>query len=105
MSDQERCRRRLTYIGKRIATSGGLIGFWIDEDGNEYGYRKLAPEAAPGGRYDVTLSACGRRRNSLARRCRYSPPGSWDECLLDRSSLLRGPWTEQVVERSGESVG
>ncbi|MFP5319490.1 MAG: hypothetical protein ACLGI2_14510 [Acidimicrobiia bacterium] len=59
MSDAERRRRRLTYIGKRVAASGGLMGFWIDEEGNEYGYRKLAPEAAPGSRYDVTLSADG----------------------------------------------
>jgi hypothetical protein len=29
---------------------------------------------------ELALSMCERRRNSLARRCRYSPPGSWDGC-------------------------
>jgi hypothetical protein len=37
----------------------------------------------PGGQgnYVKTMwMMCERRRNSLARRCRYSPPGSWDGC-------------------------
>ena len=59
MNDEEGARRRLTYIGKRIAVSGRLMGFWVDEEGKEYGYRKLAPGVAPGSRYDVTLSADG----------------------------------------------
>ena len=42
---------------------------------------------------------------TLARRYRYSPRGSWDECLLDLSSPLRGFRAEQVVERSGEGIG
>ena len=59
MNDEDGSRRRLTYIGKRIAVSGRLMGFWVDEAGREYGYRKLAPGAAPGSRYDVTLGADG----------------------------------------------
>jgi len=59
VSGAERIRRRLTYVGKRISSSGQLLGFWVDEDDREYGYRKLAPQSAPGSRYDVTLSDDG----------------------------------------------
>lgn len=59
MSGKDRLRRRLTYIGKRVSSSGQLLGFWVDEEGGEYGYRKLAPQSAPGSRYDVTLSDDG----------------------------------------------
>lgn len=53
----------------------------------------------------LSLKVCERRRNSLARRCRYSPPGSWVECLLDRPSRLSGTWAEEIVECSGECIG
>jgi len=43
----------------------------------------------------VRLLACERQRYSLARRCRNSPPGSWDEC----SSRWRLRWVG--VCRSG----
>jgi len=49
-------------------------------------------------------SRCERRRYSLAGRCRYSPSGSWDECLVDRLSVLLGCGVEEVVELSGEGV-
>jgi hypothetical protein len=39
----------------------------------------------------VEKPRCRRRRNSLARRCRYSPPGSWDECSTRWRSLPVGP--------------
>ncbi len=58
-----------------------------------------------GDREAGTAWACERRRYSLARRCRYSPPGSWDECLLDRCSVLVGGRVEEGVELSGEGVG
>jgi len=48
---------------------------------------------------------CERRRYSLAGRCRYSPSGSWDECLVDRLSVLLGCGVEEAVELSGEGGG
>ena len=59
MTGQDHSRRRLTYIGKRITASGRLVGFWVDEAGTQYGYRKALGPAAPGARYDVALSADG----------------------------------------------
>ena len=59
MTDAERVQRRLTYMGKRIAASGRLVGFWVDEEGNEYGYRTPLGPAAPGTRYDVTVAPEG----------------------------------------------
>ena len=59
MIGQDQSRRRLTYIGKRITASGRLVGFRVDEEGTQYGYRKALGPAAPGARYDVALSADG----------------------------------------------
>lgn len=59
MTGQNHSRRRLTYIGKRITASGRLVGFWVDEEGTQYGYRKALGPAAPGVRYDVAVSADG----------------------------------------------
>lgn len=59
MTGQGHARRRLTYIGKRITASGRLVGFWVDEEGTQYGYRKALGPAAPGARYDVAFTADG----------------------------------------------
>ena len=59
MSADVRARRVLTYIGKRESTEGQLIGFWLDDDGVEHGYRKLATEAALGARYEVAFGEGG----------------------------------------------
>lgn len=59
MTGQGHARRRLTYIGKRITASGRLVGFWVNEEGTQYGYRKALGPAAPGARYDVAFTADG----------------------------------------------
>lgn len=59
MTGQGHARRRLTYIGKRITAFGRLVGFWVDEEGTQYGYRKALGPAAPGARYDVAFTADG----------------------------------------------
>ncbi|MFN2506241.1 MAG: hypothetical protein ABR540_18850 [Acidimicrobiales bacterium] len=86
MTGAERVQRRLTYIGKRIAASGRLVGFWVDDEGNEYGYRKSLGPAAPGTRYDVTVAPEGGIFLAGEEAPRYV-----DRLPLDDSRVLE--WT------------
>lgn len=61
MSDQtepEVSRRRLVCIGLRLDTRNRLATFFLDDEGNRYGWRKpvLGP-AVPGSQYDVAFGA------------------------------------------------
>ncbi len=52
--------RRLVCIGLRLDTRSRLASFFLDEEGNRYGWRKpvLGP-AVPGSQYDVAFDAEG----------------------------------------------
>ena len=53
-------RRRLVCIGLRLDTRNRLATFFLDEEGNRFGWRKpvLGP-AVPGSQYDVAFAAEG----------------------------------------------
>jgi len=63
---------------------------WILEEQAEGALRHRSPTTWRHGRAaSINSGVCKRRRNSLARRCRYSPPGS-SRRVSTRSSLPSG---------------
>ena len=59
-AEPEGGRRRLVCIGLRLDTRSRLASFFLDEEGNRYGWRKpvLGP-AVPGSQYDVAFDPEG----------------------------------------------